>query len=75
MTKRFTFWRNSIVSETYEVEAESEDEARAMLDTGQVEMSHSEWMDWSTRDFQLEQVEELDPLYCMVKEYKSVDKV
>ena len=29
--KKFTFWRNAIVAETYEVEAESEEEAREIL--------------------------------------------
>jgi hypothetical protein len=67
--KRYTFWRNSIVSETYEFEAESEEEAREMLNNGHVEVMSEEWMDWATDDFELEHVEELDPLYRMVKDY------
>jgi hypothetical protein len=31
MTKRFTFWRNAIVAETYVVEAETEEEARDLV--------------------------------------------
>jgi hypothetical protein len=73
--KRFTFWRNSIVAETYEFEAESEEQAREMLMNGEVEVHSEEFMDWATRDFELEHVEELDPLYVMVKEFKSVDKM
>lgn len=70
MPKKFTFWRNAIIAETYEVEAEHEDEARQMLRDGLCDPILNEWIDWDTRDFQLEDVEELDPLYVMVKEHK-----
>ena len=73
--KKFTFWRNAIVAETYIVEAKDEEEAREMLRDGQVEVFSEEWMDWATDDFELEDWEELDPLYRMVKDYKSVDKL
>jgi hypothetical protein len=67
--KRFTFWRNAIVSETYIVEAETEEAAREMLRDGSVDVFSEEWIDWATDDFELEDTEELDPLYRMVKEY------
>lgn len=70
MSKKFTFWRNCIVAETYIVEADSEEAAREMIRDGCVDPVHSEWMDWATDDFELEDVEELDPLYRMVKDYK-----
>jgi hypothetical protein len=74
--KKFTFWRNSIVAETYVVEAETEEAAREMLWDGNCgDPVHEEWMDWASDDFELEDVEELDPLYRMVKDYKSVDKL
>ena len=73
--KRFTFWRNAIVSELYVVDAATEEEAREMLQNGEVEVFNEEWMDWATDSFELEDVEELDPLYRMVKDYKSVDKL
>jgi hypothetical protein len=73
--KKFTFWRNAIVAETYIVEAESEDAAREMIRDGSVEVFSEEWIDWATDDFELEDVEELDPLYRMVKDYKSVDSL
>jgi hypothetical protein len=73
--KRFTFWRNAIVAETYVFDAETEEEAREMLQNGEVEVFNEEWMDWATDSFELEDVEELDPLYRMVKDYKSVDKL
>jgi DNA-dependent RNA polymerase auxiliary subunit epsilon len=69
MTKRFTFWRNAIVAETYVVEAETEEEARELVRdcNGPV---HEEWIDWLSDDFELEETEELDQLYMMVKEYE-----
>lgn len=69
--KKFTFWRNAIVSELYVVEADSEDTAREMLREGQVEVFSEEWMDWATDDFELEHVEVIDPLYRMVKDYNQ----
>ena len=73
--KRFTFWRNAIVSELYVVDAATEEEAREMLQAGEVEVFNEEWMDWATDDFELEHVEIIDPLYRMVKDYKSVDNL
>ncbi len=70
MTKRYTFWRNAIVSETYVVEAESEEAARELLQNGEVEVFNEEWIDWATDNFELEHTEELDPLYRMVKDYQ-----
>ena len=65
--KRYTFWRNCIVCETFEVEAESEEEARELVRDADVK--YEEWIDWLSEDFELENIEELDPLYKMVKEY------
>ena len=66
--KKFTFWRNAIICEYHEVEAETEEQARDMMcDTG--DPVHTEWMEWDTRDWELETVEELDPLYRMVRDY------
>jgi len=67
--KKFTFWRNSIVAETYVVECETEEQARTMLMNGEVEVFSEEWMDWATRDFELEDVEIIDPLYLMIKQH------
>ena len=68
--KKFTFWRNAIICEYHEVEAETEEQARDMMcDTG--DPVRTEWMDWDTRDWELEDVEELDPLYRMVKDYDT----
>ena len=67
--KKFTFWRNAIISETYVVECETEEQAREMLWNGKVEVFNEEWVDWATDDFELENVEIIDPLYRMVKDY------
>lgn len=69
--KRFTFWRNAIVAETYIVEAESEEAAREQIRDGSVDVFSEEWIDWASDDFELEHTEELDPLYRMVKTYKG----
>jgi hypothetical protein len=73
--KRFNFWRNGIVSEVYVVECESEEQARTMLQNGEVEVFSEEWVDWASRDYELEHEEIIDPLYRMVKDYESVDSL
>ena len=69
--KKFTFWRNAIISEVYVVDAATEEQAREMLQNGEVEVFNEEWMDWATDDFELEHVEIIDPLYSMVKDYNT----
>ena len=69
--KKFTFWRNAIISELYVVEAATEEQAREMLQNGEVEVFNEEWIDWATDDFELEHIEIIDPLYKMVKEYDT----
>ena len=66
--KKFTFWRNAIVGEYYEVTAETEEEAIEQLMDGCHEPVHTEWLDWNG-GYELDDVEELDPLYRMVKDY------
>lgn len=73
--KKFTYWRNAIISEIYVVEAETEEAALEQLNNGLVEMFSSEWMDWDTDRYVLEHIEIIDPLYRMVKDYKSVDNL
>ncbi len=72
--KRFTVWRKAYVIETHVVEAPDEETAREMLyDCG--EPIQTEWVDWCDDEWQIETVEIIDPLYRMVKGYKSVDKL
>jgi DNA-dependent RNA polymerase auxiliary subunit epsilon len=73
--KKYTFWRNSIVSESFYVEAVNEEEAREKLDNCDYESQVTEFIDWASDTFELEYIEELDPLYRMVKDYKPVDKL
>ena len=56
--KKFTFYRSAIVGETYVIEAETEEAARAMLDDPP-EPSETDWLDWYTDDFQLEDAEDI----------------
>ena len=72
--KKFTYWRNAIICEVYQVEAETEDEAIQQLMDGCHDPVDTEWVDWATGGYEFEAVEELDPLYRMVKDYKLVDK-
>jgi hypothetical protein len=53
------------------VDAATEEDAREMLNRGEVEVFTSEWMDWATDHYELEHVEIIDPLYRMVKDYKE----
>ena len=55
---RYTFWRNAIIAETYEVKAATEEEAREKLMNGECDPVDTEWIDWDTRDFQLDLVED-----------------
>lgn len=69
--KRFTYWRNAIVSELYVVDAENEDAALDILDRGEVEVFSTEWIEWATSRYELEHEEIIDPLYRMVKDYNQ----
>jgi hypothetical protein len=73
--KRFTYWRNAIVSEVYVVECETEEQAVEKLMNGEVEVFSEEFIDWASDSFQLEHEEIIDPLYRMVKDYESVDSL
>jgi hypothetical protein len=55
---KYTFWRNAIIAETYEVEAASEEAAREKLFNGECDPVNTEWIDWHDRDFELEYVED-----------------
>ena len=55
---KYTFWRNAIICEVYEVTAASEEEAREKLYNGECDPIHTEWVDWATGDYELEEVED-----------------
>jgi hypothetical protein len=55
---KYTFWRNAIIAETYEVTAATEEEARQKLFNGESDPVDTEWIDWATGGFELEFVED-----------------
>ena len=55
---KYTFWRNAIIAETYEVVAESEEAARTKLFNGECDPINTEWVDWHDSNFELEDVED-----------------
>jgi hypothetical protein len=55
---KYTFWRNAIVGEYYEVTAASQSEAEQKLYDGECEPVHTEWVDWATGGYELENVED-----------------
>jgi len=67
--KKFTIWRRTMNVETYIVEAESEEEAIDQLGNGCCDPVDTEFVDWID-GWEIEHVEELDPLYRMVKDYQ-----
>ncbi len=69
--KRFTIYRNAVHCETYIVEAESEEAALEQLCDGLHDPVGVEFVDWAG-SYEVEAVEELDPLYRMVRDYSKV---
>ena len=70
---KFELYRRSITCETYWVEADSEEEAIEIAANGDVGDPILEFMDWYDENYVVESKECIDPLYVMVKDYKSVD--
>jgi hypothetical protein len=55
---KYTFWRNAIIAEIYEVTAATEEEAREKLFNGECDPVNTEWVDWATGGYELEEVED-----------------
>jgi hypothetical protein len=72
---KFTVCRTSIVSETFEIEADTWEEAeQALYEGAYSEPIDQEWIDWHGGWEEVDR-EALCPLTRMVKEYdKTVDK-
>jgi hypothetical protein len=70
---KYAFYRRSIVSETFFVEADSEDEAfQKLMDGEDPEPEPMEWVDWYDDQYHRDdciEPEPLCPLHKMVKEY------
>ncbi len=67
---KYTMWRNAIICEVYEVTAASEEEAREKLFNGECDPIHTEWVDWATDSFELEDVE--DELVTFINSKETV---
>lgn len=72
---KFEITRRSIMCETYFVEADSEEEALEICADGDVPEPILEFIDWYDESYEVEGKECVDPLYVMVKDYKSVDSL
>ena len=72
---KFELYRRSITCETYWVEADTEEEAIEIAANGDVGDPILEFIDWYDDNYVVESKECIDPLYVMVKDYKSVDSL
>lgn len=75
-THKFILVRAAIIDEYYEVEADSKEEALEIAYDGNLaDPFKTEFQDWRDDEYQVVDVEVIDPLYVMVKDYKSVDNL
>jgi hypothetical protein len=72
---KFELYRRSITCETYWVEADTEEEAIEKAGNCEAEGPDLEFLDWYDDNYVVESKECIDPLYVMVKDYKSVDSL
>jgi hypothetical protein len=73
-THKFILVRAARIDEYYEVEANSKEEALEIAYDGNLaDPVRTEFVDWSDDEYQVVETEVIDPLYVMVKDYKSVD--
>ena len=71
-----TLCRAAVIDAYYELEVDSEEEALVIAyDGGLGDPVRTEFIDWRDDEYQIVNVEQQDPLYVMVKDYKSVDKL
>lgn len=65
--------RAAVIDEYYEVEADSEEEALEIAYDGNLgDPIKTDFVDWRDDEYQVCDVEQLDPLYVMVKDYNPV---
>ena len=73
---KFYLVRAAVIDEYYEVEADSEAEALEIAYDGNLADPYkTEFRDWADEEYAVVESEVIDPLYVMVKDYKSVDKL
>ena len=68
---KFTLVRAAIIDEYYEIEADSEEEAREIAYEGNYgDPVRTDFLDWRDDEFSAVDCEVIEPLYRMVKDYK-----
>jgi hypothetical protein len=73
---KYVLVRAAVIDEYYEIEADSEAEALEIAYDGNLgDPVKTEFVDWRDDSYQVVETEVIDPLYVMVKDYKSVDKL
>ena len=73
---KYIMVRAAVIDEYYEIEADSESEALEIaMDGNYGDPFKTEFVDWRDDEWQVADTEEIEPLYRMVKDYKSVDKL
>ena len=73
---KYVMVRAAVIDEYYEIEADSEAEALEIAYDGNLgDPVKTEFVDWRDDSYQVVETEVIDPLYVMVKDYKSVDKL
>jgi hypothetical protein len=73
---KFLMSRTSLIQESFWVEADSEEEAKELGFDGEVDNGdpdRREWISYYDDEWSIDETECIDPLYRMVKGYKSVD--
>jgi hypothetical protein len=69
-THKFILVRAARIDEYYEVEANSKEEALEIAYDGNLaDPVRTEFVDWSDDEYAVVDVEVIDPLYVMVKDY------
>lgn len=72
---KFTLSRTAIYTESYTVEADSEEEALALAHDGNIDYDNnlvdSSFIDWYDDEYSVDEREDLCPLTKMVKEYDA----
>jgi len=66
---KFTVSRRSITLESYEIEADTEEEALAAAYNGETGDPTLEFVDWYDDEYEVDDTEEIEPLYELVKAY------
>ena len=72
---KFTLCRAAVIDEYYEIEADSEEEAKSIAYDGNYgDPVRTEFVDWRDDEWTAVDCEENDPLYRMVKRYELTEQ-